>query len=885
VDPTQPLLRLAKWRLAVIVVLLGALALPVRATAHQKPRPTPSQQIATAQRQVLKLGKVTFAPRQRSKVLGALRNSRTALRRHRACAAIAAIDNGHSLLLTDTTWRKRRIPRAVSRTIVPGLAKAEGKLVDGARRCATPAHKISTPGPILRGGANLVPVPTASTTNTQGDDEADAGAAEAGPYRPRGNAGAPSSPAPDPQLSTNPLSPGPSARTADAGPLTLFRSSNLGLAPRSGGEPKEMTTAVGHNVAWYTGNTSAGYSLDGGKNWTTVDPSTILPDPTNNPLCCDQQVIYAPSVNLFIWVLQYWCPRATPAATAANPTPSPTNDCSQINGSNVIRFAFATPEDIRTQANAGHVGFAWRTYDFTPQQAGQSSANAWFDYSTLSVNDWYANWTVDIFEGRDKALAMRINLHSLTQNKFQAEGIFPNVHTAAAQQPPGEVTSYFASNNSYSQTRVYDWRTNSSNAIIHDVDHASIPVNNGAILGSDGNDWNARAGGGLRGQTLSAAQSKNKIVVANMGWRDQCTDKCNTAKPTLTHVHDHTSIDLSRIDTNTWKSDDSDIWSNTLNYSWPSLGVARSGAFGISFLGSADNANPRPIAGFLDDGQYVYAFGGGGPQPGVRLPAPATGFSGGTGDYYSLQPGSTYESFVMPIRSIDTDSLGATSDNWRFIEYGHGSPPSASPPFVSIIAPTDGQTFTQGTPITFRANVSDNEDGEIPDYAIKWAADGSDIGGGRLITYSLLSVGTHHVAVGATDSNGATTVKLITVTIAPAAPTAPIVRITQPTSGNAYTATGNDAQGDYVDVALIGQASDPQAKPLTISWSDSHIEGGVTEAPVSFATNTLTPTVRLYVRQTNCGAASHDITLTAANGGQSSSSTIRLTVISALCVK
>ena len=59
----------------------------------------------------------------------------------------------------------------------------------------------------------------------------------------------------------------------------------------------------------------------------------------------------------------------------------------------------------------------------------------------------------------------------------------------------------------------------------------------------------------------------------------------------------------------------------------------------------------------------------------------------------------------------------------------------------------------------------------------------------------------------------------------------------------------------------------------------------MTEAPVAFASNILTPTVRLYVRQTNCGGASHDITLTAANGSESSSSTIRLTVISALCVK
>lgn len=874
----------------VVLVLLAALALPGVAAAKRKPPPTPGQRIATAQKQVGKLPKSSWAKGKRAQALKVFGNSRRALRQRKACRAIGALDEGRNLLLLRSSWKKGRIPRSVSRTIAPSLGKAEGKLVVGARRCAIPSRKVSLPGPFRRGGVNLVPVPAVSTTNTQGDDEGEAQGAAAGPYRPRGSLPPTTSPAPDPRIGGGAFTAG--LRADD--PLRLFRSSNLGVAPRNGGEPKELTVAVGHNVAWYTGNSSAGYSLDGGKTWTTLDPSTILTDPPNNPLCCDQQVIYLPKQNLFVWLLQYWCPLGQPPTPPGGPTPPMSNSCSQVNGNNLIRFAIATPEDIRRQANAGKVGLAWRTKDFTPAQAGEPGGNTWFDYSTLSANDSYVNWTVDIFEGKNAALTTRINARSLTFNKFQAESFYSNFHTAAAQMPTNsfaqapETTSYFAANNSYSQTRVYEWRPSSTNAIIHDVNHASIPINTGAALGTDGRDWNLRAGGGLLGQTLSAAWAKRRLWVANMAWRDQCTDKClPNQTPVLTRVYSHPAIALSKINTSDWTSEDTDIHSDSLNYSWPSLGVTQTERVGISFLAAADGANPQPVAGFLDNDQYVYAFGAAGAQPGPS----ATGFTGGTGDYYSLQPGPSSESFVMPFRSIDTDSFGTTRDNWRFIVYGHGSPPSSNPPDVRIIAPVDGRSFIEGTPITFRAAVSDVEDGEIPYYAIKWAADGAPLasGGtpylGSLITYPYFNVGPHTVSVTATDSEGKSTTRSINVTVVKASPTSPVVRITKPTDGDGFpVGSGEDAQGGYVDVTVNGTAFDPKAKPLTITWTDSHIEGGVTGAPVVFS-HSLSATARLHLRATNCGGSSHDLTLTADNGTETASQTVRVTVSATSCVK
>src|SRR5262249_36020919 len=158
---------------------------------------------------------------------------------------------------------------------------------------------FSKPRSTRTGGSGFkpVPVPPGDVVNDQGDREEDEHEVEFGKFHAIRKHSKPTTPGSNPQF----------AHSSAFGPITVFSSTNLGGAPRNGGEPKEPTVAIGHNVAWYTGNTSVGYSTDAGKTWTTVDPSTILPDPASNGLCCDQQVIYAPAQNLFVWVLQYFC--------------------------------------------------------------------------------------------------------------------------------------------------------------------------------------------------------------------------------------------------------------------------------------------------------------------------------------------------------------------------------------------------------------------------------------------------------------------------------------------------------------------------------------------------------------------------------------------------
>jgi PKD domain len=859
-----------------------AAVLAVSSTAAARSKPSPAKSIASAQAQLKHL-KRSFARGKATKIQRSLSSSRKSLKRRRNCAAITSLDSAHNLLLVTSTWKKKAVPRTVRRKIAPALDKVERKLAPSTKGCVVKSRNFSKPRSTRVGGSGFRPnvVPPGDLVNDQGDDEEEGHELEFGQFHAIGKHSKPTTPGSNPQF----------AHSSAFGPISVFSSTNLGLAPRSGGEPKEPTVAIGHNVAWYTGNTSVGYSVDAGKTWTTVDPSTILPDPVNNGLCCDQQVIYAPAQNIFVWVLQYFCPVSAPPGGAA------TGSCGSVNGNNIIRFAVATPEDIRTQAAAGTVGKAWHiVWDLTPQQLGEK-ANAWFDYSTLSVNDWYVNWTVDILEGTNSALSMRINLASLAQYGFQSNYIWSNWHTVAAQEPPGTTESYFAANQTLDQIRVYDWLPNSSFPTIHDIYRDRIPTIKGAITGGDGNDWNARAAGGLLGAPIAAAWSRGKLVVANQAFRDQCAANCDpsktTSKPTIRHIYDHPAIWLQLIDTRTYGrfADFSDIWSPTLNYSWPSLGVAKSGTMGITFLSSSDNANPVPVVGFLDVHEHdidnqTQQIGdpNAGPQPGV-IPPGSTVFSGGTGDYYSLLPGTEYESLVMPYRSLDPNPIGGFSDNWHFVSYGHGQALAPTPPSVRFRAPVAQTNFPQGSEVTFWADISDNQDIEIPYNAINWTVDGgATFLHGPVANITFDTVGDHVVTVFATNGEGLTTTKSITVTIESTTPTTPTVRITSPLDGSGFTGTGSDGQGEYADVNFVAQANDPQGKPLSFRWDDVATEKNQSES-IPNVSQGLSPTLRLHVHETNCGQSVHKLTLTVTNGTEIATRSVQVTISASSCVK
>jgi PKD domain len=842
-------------RYTLSLLLLALLpALTVEAVAA-----TPAKRIATAQKQVKALAKKSFAKGARARVLRQLAKARKASKRRKACAALRATVLARNALLTPQTWRKRKVPRRVRRRIAKGLGRTEKALLRRAgRRCgkATRSRRVRP----RKGGSGFTPLEPIGVRNNEQGEEEEEGEIKGGRYRPIKTPGGPTGLGGLPQAAgaagASALRRGGSAGKgllSQASPLNIFLSSDVGVPPRTA-EPQEPTTAVGGNVAWFTGNSSAALSLDGGTTWTRYDPSTILPDPGGQPFCCDQLVSYSPQEDIFIWLLQYWCPVGTSSPA--------TNNCNTAGtGSNTIRIAVASPADLRN--NRDNIGAAWTFWDFPPSLFGLP-ANSWFDRSDMSVNSHFWNWTVDSLRAPNSSILGRVPLSQLkNKGTITISWATDTPQRMTTTQGTGTPWTYFVGANSLSQARIWEWAPNSGTMLRHDINHSSVPINNGGINGSDGTNWYARWGI-FPGAVESAAWVGNQLIVAQGAGRDQCTANCNTSTPTTTHVFDHPAVYISRFSTNDWTlASERWLWNPTQNFAWPFLAVAGDGSVGITFLAANDNANPQPVAGFLNEEQFVLALGETRPQ--------------GAGDYYTLRPGRTPSSFVIPVRTNEQDSDGVVRNHWRYIEYGHGGPPSNNAPAVNIIAPLPGRTFSPGLPITFRASATDIEDGFVPEYAIVWRVDGVEVGRGSRITYSGSSPGVHTATVTATDGTGNARSASVQYTVSN--PGGPAVAILSPDDNTTFTAAFDEGDGESIDVQYIATASDPNNKPLTYTWTAS-IDGG---APF-FVSSSLSPVIRLHVVGHNCRLAVYDLTLTVSNGTDTAQAQITSKVKTALCI-
>jgi hypothetical protein len=89
------------------------------------------------------------------------------------------------------------------------------------------------------------------------------------------------------------------------------------------------------------------------------------------------------------------------------------------------------------------------------------------------------------------------------------------------------------------------------------------------------------------------------------------------------------------------------------------------------------------------------------------------------------------------------------------------------PPFVLILAPTNGSLATPGQRIRLEATASDHEDGELPDSALRWSSDkDGPLGVGRMLDVSRLSPGIHTITLSAKDGTGQEGRASITVRVA-----------------------------------------------------------------------------------------------------------------------
>ena len=132
-------------------------------------------------------------------------------------------------------------------------------------------------------------------------------------------------------------------RDGPTDPLAFFRISDLGVPPVIGGVHEPTAAVGGSGVTMVSGNSRIAFSTNNGRTFTTLNPSTVLPDPPDQPFCCDQVVAYSPRFHLFFWLMQYWCRRGTSSPS--------TNRCDGAGTlKNRLRIAVASPDAIKANA-------------------------------------------------------------------------------------------------------------------------------------------------------------------------------------------------------------------------------------------------------------------------------------------------------------------------------------------------------------------------------------------------------------------------------------------------------------------------------------------------------------------------------------------------------
>jgi hypothetical protein len=160
-------------------------------------------------------------------------------------------------------------------------------------------------------------------------------------------------------------------------PVVFSKYTNSGtVAAPASTVAADISGAESGSIVLATGNQYILYSIDGGSTFTTLDPTTVFDNTADGGFCCDQIVQYAPSIDRFIWLMQFQKGR---------------------DGKNRLRIATASPETVQSSTCT-----SWTYWDLTSDALGIVTTaadaalnNHWLDYPNMSLGTNYLYVSID----------------------------------------------------------------------------------------------------------------------------------------------------------------------------------------------------------------------------------------------------------------------------------------------------------------------------------------------------------------------------------------------------------------------------------------------------------------------------------------------------------
>lgn len=358
----------------------------------------------------------------------------------------------------------------------------------------------------------------------------------------------------------------------------------------------DVNAAANGDVVLYSYNSRVRLSLDRGNTFTTIDPTTIFPSgPVNdasganisNGFCCDQIIQYVPSVDRFIWFMQFCGNGAT--------------GC--LSGTNIIRVASASTADV-INSNAT----AWTYWDITSTQVGATTGA--LDYPDVSVGD------NSIYISSDAVgtglIVMRLPLREISTGSgftfwFTQATDGGNAYGGHVSQNTGNEV-FWAGHVSNSKMRLFSWKESENTYYWRDrninswtqayssntpsgVNWLSFGFPGNAVIGLTrrGDEvwyaWNAGAGGGFSNAQIQVV----KVRISDWSVFEQMQ-----------------------------------IWNNDYAFAYPCFATNSNGEVGISLGWGGDTTEAHHAAGFMGD--FV-----------VYYPRLSTSSVGRYGDYTSIR--------------------------------------------------------------------------------------------------------------------------------------------------------------------------------------------------------------------------------------------------------
>jgi hypothetical protein len=242
----------------------------------------------------------------------------------------------------------------------------------------------------------------------------------------------------------------------------------------------EPSVSVNGDVVFFTGNWYASVSTDRGQTFKFIDPNSMAQpdDPQGVTFCCDQVVNYIPSIDTFVWLMQY----------------------GPQTGDNIQRLAFARTDDVKT----GN----WRIFDITTQMLGVPGF--FMDFPDLAVGANYLYMTTNCFGSNPQTVGsavVRMSFDSIAQGQPVVEKfVSMDFFSFRVAQNCGE-TAYFAAHKDTSTLAVFSWPEGKAAPTSQEVPVARWIGTNGYISRTpDGRRWLDRADPRMTGATVAGAE-------------------------------------------------------------------------------------------------------------------------------------------------------------------------------------------------------------------------------------------------------------------------------------------------------------------------------------------------------------------------------------------